>query len=226
MPRGKRLNIGGIVYHALNRGNGLREIFAQDGDYQAFLKVLNEACERFDMRLLGYCLMPNHWHLTLFPKEDGDLSKFMGWLTLTHTQRFHAAHASAGTGHVYQGRFKSFPVQTDEHYLTLCRYVERNALKAGMVERAELWRWGSLWQRMNQDTSVPLSDWPVERPADWLTTVNHSQSDAEIANIEKCIERGRPFGSERWQAQTAKRLGLEHTLRNRGRPPKAKAKTA
>jgi putative transposase len=97
------------------------------------------------MRLLSYCLMPNHWHLVLWPRADGELSDFGHWLTLTHTQRWHAHYHNVGTGHLYQGRFKSFPVARDEHFLQLCRYVERNPLRAGLVRRAEAWQWGSLW---------------------------------------------------------------------------------
>src|SRR6266850_1096513 len=98
------------------------------------------------MRVLAYCVMPNHWHLVLWPRADGDFSHYVGWLTLTHTQRWHAYQHTVGTGHLYQGRFKSFPVQTDEHVLTVCRYVERNPVRAGLVPQAEHWRWGSLWQ--------------------------------------------------------------------------------
>ena len=96
------------------------------------------------MRLLTYCLVPNHFHLLLWPREDGDLSAFMRWLTMTHTQRWHAHHSTAGTRHVYQRRYKSFPVQSGEHLLTVCRYVERNALCANLVQRAEEWKSGSL----------------------------------------------------------------------------------
>src|SRR5580658_3294321 len=91
--------------------------------------------------------MPNHWHLVLKPHEDRELSLFVGWLTLTHTQRWHAHRRDAGSGHVYQGRFKSFPVQADRHFLTVARYVERNPLRANLVASAADWRWSSLWVR-------------------------------------------------------------------------------
>ncbi len=121
------------------------------------------------MRLLAYCLMPNHFHLLLWPREDGDLSQFMRWLTVTHTQRWHAHHRTAGTGHLYQGRFKSFPVESDDNFLTVCRYVERNAVRANLVERAEDWRWGSLSaRRAKADEERPqLAPWPIARPRDW-----------------------------------------------------------
>ena len=115
-------------------------LFEKDGDYAAFERVLQEAVDRLNPRLLGYCLMPNHWHLVLHPRADGDLSQFMRWLTVTHTQRCHAHRGTAGTGPVYQGRFESFPVQSDEHLLAVLRYVERNPLRANLVQRARHWR--------------------------------------------------------------------------------------
>lgn len=128
-----------MVYHVLNRANARLKIFSSDDDYAAWERILAEAIERFDMRVLAYCLMPNHWHLLAWPRHDGDLSRFVGWLTLTHTQRWHAQRGSGGSGHLYQGRFKSFPVEGDDHYLNVARYVERNALRAVLVRRAEQW---------------------------------------------------------------------------------------
>ena len=166
MGRAKRATDGGLIFHVLNRANARATIFKKPADYAAFERTLHEACGRVDLRVLSYCLMPNHWHFVLWPRRDGDLSRFMGWLTLTHTQRWHAHHHTTGTGHLYQGRFKSFPVQNAEHFLTVCRDVERNALRANLVDRAEDWRWCSLWHRQQQDelsTSV-LHEWPIERP--------------------------------------------------------------
>ena len=223
MGRPLRAADGGYVYHALNRANGRLPLFEKDGDYEAFERVLAEACARVPVRLLSYCVMPNHWHLVLWPRADGDLSRFMGWLTLTHTQRWHAHRHSAGTGHVYQGRFKSFPIQEDDHLLIACRYVERNALRAGLVRRAEDWRWGSLWRRERgaEVEQAMLSRWPVGPPRRWLEIVNAAQTSAEVEAVRAAASRGRPFGSERWVKSAARRLGLEGTLRPRGRPPKA-----
>ena len=126
MARPPRAAEGGLIYHALNRANARLRIFDEEADYAAFVKVLAEVVTRTGMRLLAYCVMPNHFHLVVWPVGDGDLSRFMRLLTLTHTQRWHAHRRSAGTGHLYQGRFKSFPVQGDGHFSTVCRYVERN----------------------------------------------------------------------------------------------------
>jgi len=124
-------------------------LFDKPADYAAFEKVVRQAWERSAMRLLSYLVMPNHWHFVVWPRNDGELSTWAQWLTVTHVRRWHAHHHSAGTGPVYQGRFKSFPVQEDHHYFTVCRYVERNPLRANLVARAEHWRWSSLWRRVH-----------------------------------------------------------------------------
>jgi len=210
------------VYHVLNRGNARMQIFEDERDYDAFEKVLAEAVERSEMRLLAYCLLPNHWHLLLWPEKDGALSSFVGWLTLTHTQRWHAHRNSAGSGHVYQGRFKSFPVQEDGHLYTVARYVERNALRANLVRRAEAWRWGSLyrWRQGAAADKPQLASWPVPRKASWIEYVNAPQTEAELAAIRRSVERGSPFGGETWTERTLSALSLESTIRPRGRPRK------
>ena len=143
MMKRRRITLGGYVYHALNRANGRLRIFRKTGDFLAFERILAEGLERIPMRLCGYCLMSNHWHLLLWPRGDGDLPEFMRWVTLTHTQRYHASHGTVGMGHLYQGRYKSFPVQNDAYYLTALRYIEANPVRAGLVEDAGQWRWSS-----------------------------------------------------------------------------------
>jgi putative transposase len=221
MGRPKRVDLGGYVYHVLNRGNGRAAIFRKDGDYEAFVDILGEALDHVPgMRLLSYCLMPNHWHLVLWPTADGELADFVHWLTLTHTQRWHAHYRDVGAGHLYQGRYKSFPVAEDDHYFTVCRYVERNALRAGMVERAEAWRWGSLARRRGAAEGPPLSEGPLAWPANWLRLVNQPQTEADLAALRRSVQRGQPFGSEGWVRATAAKLQLESTLTARGRPKK------
>ena len=220
MGRAKRADDGGMVFHVLNRANARATIFEKPEDYAAFERVLQEALDRVDMRVLAYCLMPNHWHLVLWPRRDGDLSKFMSWLTLTHTQRWHAPHRTVGTGHLYQGRFKSFPMQDDEHFLTVCRYVERNGLRANLAPRAEEWRWSSLWHRRQRDEFAQqvLCEWPVPCPRQWVQHVNQPHSDTEVAALRRSVNRGAPFGDSDWTGRIVKRLGLEVTVRARGRP--------
>jgi putative transposase len=164
--------------------------------------------------------MNNHWHLVLSPEIDGEMSRFMRWISATHTMRYHAHYHSSGEGHVYQGRFKSFPIQGDAHFLTVCRYVERNALQAGMVRHAEDWRWGSLYRWLQNTEPDPklLAPWPINRSPNWLARVNESLTRNEVEAIRHSIKRSKPYGDESWIATTAKRLDLESTLRPRGRP--------
>jgi putative transposase len=222
MPRRPRLATGGIAYHVLNRRVGRLELFEKPADYAAFEKILAEVHQRTGIRIAAYCLMPNHWHLLLWPRSDGELSEVMRWITVTHTQRWHAHRRSSGTGPVYQGRFKSFPVQTDEHFITVARYVERNALRAKLAERAEAWQWSSAYRFAKHDIKRVsfLSPWPLEQPLNWLEIINSPDNAIELDDLRSSVQRGRPFGREDWVVATAKQLGLEPTLKPRGRPKK------
>jgi len=230
MARKPRFAPGGIAYHVMNRTWGGIDLFADDPDYQAFARVLAQACEREPaVRLCAYCLMPNHFHLVLWPAGDGQLSRFMQWLTMTHAQRWHAHRHTGGRGHLYQSRFKSFPIQADAHFLHVCRYVERNPLRAKLVKTAQRWQWCSLWQRERGadagPTRPPLAAWPVTRPADWVAHVNRPQDEKELTALRDAHERGRPYGTADWTARTARRLKIESSLRPVGRPRKARGKT-
>jgi REP-associated tyrosine transposase len=219
MGRPLRSAAGNVIYHVLNRANARQMIFEKPADFAAFERVLGEAHVRQGtMRILAYCLMPNHWHLVLWPSHDGELTRFVGWVTLTHAQRWHAHRQSAGAGHLYQGRFKSFPIQKDDHFLTVCRYVERNASRAGLVARAEDWRWSSLWRRTHGDETLSwLAPWPVERSSAWLEWVNQPQTAAELEYLRESVRCSRPYGTGRWAQETAEKLRLVNTIRPRGR---------
>lgn len=223
MPRPKRADEAGGIYHALNRGNARSDIFRKEEDYAAFERILAQGLERYSCRILSYQLMPNHWHFVLQPTKDGGMSDFLRWVSLTHTMRYHAHYHTAGEGHVYQGRFKSFPVEDDDHFFVVCRYVERNALRAELVERAEDWRWGSLWRWVQKSEPQPvlLSPWPMARLPNWVQRVNEPLSQKELAAVRRSIVRGSPYGSDNWIESISRRLGLESTLRPRGRPRKA-----
>jgi putative transposase len=190
--------VGGLCYHALNRGNRREAVFHKPGDYDAFVSAIRDACARLPVDILGYCLMPNHFHLVLRPHADGDLGRWMQWLLTAHARRYHRHYGTSG--HVWQGRFKAFPIQDDDHLSTVLRYVERNALRADLVARAEDWAWSSL--------------------PDWLARVNEPLSVGDLQRLRHAVARGRPFGDEAWTRATAERLGLGSCLRPRGRPRK------
>jgi putative transposase len=216
MPRHPRASQAGYCYHVLNRGNGRRTLFQKEGDFAAVVMLLGQAGERTPVRLLAYCLMRNHFHLAHWPRADGDLSAYMGWLLTAHVRRYHQHYH--GSGPIYQGPFRSFPIQEDDHLLTVLRYIERNPVRAGLVASAQAWPWSSAAPR--QGGQPTLEAGPVPRPARWLDYVNGPQTEAEVEALRKCIRRRRPFGEASWMDKTARVLGLEASLRPRGRPRK------
>jgi putative transposase len=208
MPRTARVAPGGIIYHVLNRAVGRTRIFRTRKDYEAFQRCLVDTLDVTPMRVLGYCIMPNHWHLILWPERDGDLARFMMRLTNTHVRRWLTAHEQVGTGHLYQGRYKSFAMQDDGHLETVDRYVHRNALRAGMVARAELWPYSGIGQSLLAEAlRVPLTELPIPRRRNWMEWLNQPQTAAEEDAIRRCIRQSRPFGDESWLKRTMKRLG-------------------
>ena len=214
MPRTARASVGGLCYHVLNRGNARSEIFRKPEDYTAFLTLLREATDRVPMHILAYCLMPTHFHLALWPRRDGDLSRFLHWLLTAHVRRYHQHYQSSG--HVWQGRFKAFPIQQDDHLLTVLRYIERNPVRAGLVTRAEEWQWSSLRERGSGGAWLHPS--PVSGPPNWAAWVNAPMTDAEVDALRRSVNRGTPFGADSWVRRMVRRLGLESSLNPRGRP--------
>lgn len=177
MPRRQRVGSAGVIFHVMNRSAKRAGLFEQSIDYLSFEKLLAESRARVQIPLLAYCLMPNHWHLVVWPAQDGDLSQFMHLLTSTHAQRWNAQRRLSGVGAVYQGRFKAIAVQCDDHFLRVCRYVERNPVRAGLVSTPLDWRWCSLWRRENPSDDTLLSPWPVARPGNWLELLQAPAKD-------------------------------------------------
>jgi putative transposase len=221
MPRSARVAPGGIVYHIINRANGRLRLFKKEEDFLAFYRVLLLAHRRLPLPILGWCIMGNHWHFVAIPENDGDLSRFFGYLSLTHATRWQVAHNAVGTGHVYQGRFKNFMIQEDEHLLWVLRYVERNPLRAGLVRREQNWKWSSLYARLHGPSEIQalLADWPADRPRNWVGQVNRAQTEAEVASIQLATKRGRPLGDPDWVNGIVRRYDLGGALRPRGRQP-------
>jgi len=220
MPRATRQFSVGEVYHVLNRGNNRADLFHKDEDFAAFVRVLSEGLALYPVDLLSWCLMHNHWHLVLRPRRVAGISDLMRWVGVTHVRRHHEHYHTRGGGHLYQGRFKSFPVQDDSHFRTLCRYVEGNPKRAKMVKQAEAWGWSSLGYQPPKGIELPIAEWPVKRPVNWVEQVNQAIDAKELEQLQECVSRGRPFGSNKWIVTTAKRLKLTNTLNKPGRPKK------
>ena len=218
MPRTARASVGGYCYHALKRGNGRARVSHDADDHHAFVKLLREACARIPMRLNGYCAMPNHFHLVLWPCGDGDLGDWMQWLLTTHVHGYRQRYR--GSGHVWQGRFRAFAIAADDHLRSVLRYVERKPLRASLVARAEAWQWSSLPSWLEPPLLPWLDPGPVPRHTSWLEHVQLPQTEAELEALRRSVERGAPYGSTTWVEQTADRLGLESSLHPSGRPLK------
>jgi putative transposase len=216
MPRTSRASVGGYCYHALNRGNGRAQVFHDGDDYDRFVRLLRQACARVPMRLVGYCLMPNHFHLVLWPRGDNDLSTWIQWLLTAHVHGYRKRYR--GSGHVWQGRFKAFPIEEGEHLLAVLRCAERNPLRANLVVRAEDWAWSSLPEWLRPPLLPWLDPGPVPRPSGWLELVQAAQTEAELAALRRSVARNAPYGSRDWVEETAVQLGLESSLRASGRP--------
>lgn len=217
MPKRCLRGTAGLPFHVMNRGVRRATLFYSHGDFAAFVKVMVEAAARVPMRLIAFSLMPNHWHLVLWPLDDTGLTRYTGWLSLTHACRWQRVHGTRGIGPVYQSRFKAVPIQTNRHFLTACRYVESNAVRAGLVKKALDWPWGSASEQPGAPMPV-LADWPVPKPPGWPALLDEPQTDSDIDHIRGCIARSAPIGSEEWCAEVAARLGWTSGLKPPGRP--------
>jgi putative transposase len=206
MPRRVRERTAGLVFHVLNRAAKRAVLFEKPFDYAAFVGLLEKAVARSNVALFAYCVMPNHWHLVLAPKADGAVSSFMHWLTTTHARRWQNSHGLSGLGAVYQGRYKAIPIRNDHHFLWVCRYVERNPLRASLVTRAEDWTWSSLSGR--HERPAWLADWPVTQPSPWIAHVNAPQTQSELNAFRHALRNGTPFGDDAWKQQVRDALGM------------------
>jgi len=210
MPRIPRGELSAHVFHVLSRGNNRATIFHKDADYRAFLRLLAAAKERYAVRVFAFSVLPNHFHAVLQPADTSSLSRFMHWWLTSHVRRYHRHYGTSG--HVWQGRFKSFPIQQDEHLLTVIRYVLLNPVRARLSECADEWEWSSLRHARLVDP------WPVAVRREWQDLLGQPLGDGILGKLRRSANRQTPFGDPTWQSAVARLGGLEATLRPRGRP--------
>lgn len=218
MPRRRRRSLQGAIFHVMNRAVRRTVLFETADDYDAFVRLVREALSRYRVKVIAYCLMPNHWHFVTICEHLEELSRCMHWLESTHANRWNGAHGTRGSGAVYKDRFKAVPVQKNESVQRVCRYVERNALRKGLVPAAEAWAWSSLYALCQNCDVIPLTSWPILRPHNWVEIVNTPETEVELADLRRMIALNRPIGDPEWQAAVAPYVGL--TIRPRGRPGK------
>jgi putative transposase len=219
MPRGRRISPDGTIQHVINRGNRRATIFHKAGDYAAFFNLIRDVQDRIPMRILALCLMPNHFHLVLWPEKGSDLPAYMTRLMNAHVRRHQRHYGTTGLGHVYQGRYRNFIVQPGVSFYRVVRYVEANPKRAGLVRAAQLWRWSSLSRSVTPDGREYLTPWPADRLENWVDIVNEGWDLHDLDSLRRSVVRGAPYGDYEWTRETVKRYGLQATVGRSGRRP-------
>jgi len=224
MARQPRVDVPNIPYHVINRAVGRLKIFRNEKDYKLFVDLLLEAKEKTGMGIIAFTIMPNHWHLVLFPENTGDMKKFMHLLTNAHTRKVHTVTKTTGTGPLYQGRYKSFMIDDDAYLLTVIKYVERNPVRAGSTRTVEEWKWGSGWIRQRGTTKQKqlLSKGPTPLPRNYRSWVNTEDKEGVINRLRSSVNKGTPFGPADWVNTMVDTYKLGATLRGVGRPKGSK----
>ena len=225
MPRDIRKLIDGAFYHVLNRGNAKQQLFHERIDFSRFLDMAASALEEHPVDIFAYCIMPNHFHFVVSAIPSTNISdwvhQFMTKHVLFHRNKYQSS------GHIWQGRFKDFPIQNDDYLCTVIRYVERNPVRSGLVRSAVEWRWSSLYERVTKSYRLISDKMFVEIPKDaqeWIRYVDRTLTEEERMRIRTCIKRQAPFGDSAWIEAFSKKYGLEKTIRPRGRPKKINKK--
>jgi len=219
MPRRSLQRTGPLVWHVMNRAIQGLTLFEHPNEYDAFLAILAPAVRDHPIELFAYCVMPNHFHLVVRASSGVKLSDFMQGLTTSHAQQWRVETRTSGRGAVYQGRFLAMPVQADGHFLRVCRYVERNPVRATLVTRAEQWLWSSAWDLAHDrdDRRPALAPWPVARPVDWTALLACATVPSLDLAIRRAMRRGLPYGSTDWQTRALGTTGERRRLRGRPR---------
>lgn len=220
MPRIERGLAANGIYHVINRGNGRQEVFHKEKDYDAFIKIMEEAKTRYSVEIFAYCLMPNHFHIAVKPKKGEELSRWMQWLMTSHVRRYHRHYESSG--HVWQGRYKSFIIQKDSHLMMVLRYIEGNPVRAKLVRSATEWQWSSHNETLGKVQRMLTDIAPFDLPEEWGQYVDTPFYEADLDCLRRSVNRQTPFGDAAWQTKKCKEFGLESTLNRRGRPRKEK----
>lgn len=224
MPRPLRPIADGLVYHVINRGNNRQNVFRKQSDFEAFLQALADLKARKPFELYGYCLMNNHFHLLLRP-TGATISRIVQSLLVSHTQRYHKHYRSGG--HVWQGRFKSPVIQSDEHLLNVLRYIEANPLRAELITCCDDYHWSSYHVHglgIANELVDPLilyeelSPYPVVRQRRWAEKVHLPMDERTLAAVRRSSSTGLPYGGDKWVKRLANCLNLDLTIRPRGRP--------
>ena len=231
MPRIARIVAPGRAHYVTQRGNRRMQTFFRDEDYEAYLSLLEHWCGEFGVRIWAYCLMPNHVHLILVPSTVEGLAQAVAEVHRRYTRMIN--FREGWRGHLWQGRFASF-VMSEKHLIGAVRYVERNPVKAELVERAEDWLWSSAAVHCGTDgdsQTVAECGWLIDRTAGMTSAWSEHlarQDDAELtALIRQGESTGRPLGDEEFIKQIGQLVSRDLQPKKRGpKGPRKKTKKA
>ena len=228
MGRSPRLFVPGLAHHIVQRGHNRNAVFVEDADYRFYLDNLIEWKTHYDVGVYAYCLMTNHVHLILVPRNQGDpISRLMRRLSARQGRRVNRLEERIGT--LWSGRFKSSVIDTDNYLLACLRYVELNPVRAGMVNQPEDYRWSSYTQRVGMCNNTWIDKDPVTellgkttaaRCKAYTRFVRETVPEAEIKLIRKAAARNQLTGSGRFVDEIERRTGIRVESRGRGRPRK------
>jgi putative transposase len=216
MPRRNRCLLPEVPCHVTQRGVDRREVFSSDQDRTTYLRLVQENLSDAGVRILGYCLMSNHVHLVAVPAREESLSILFRRVHGRYAQYYNARFGRSG--HLWQNRFFACMLGSS-HLWSALAYVERNPVRAGMVEHAADYPWSSAKAHLECADSSGLLDmewWGHEAPRNWSNMLTNQEAEM-VSNIRSCTYAGRPFGEESFVTEMAERFGR---FWNRGRPRK------
>jgi putative transposase len=221
MARMARVVAAGVPHHVTQRGNRRQQVFFSDADYRTYMSLLAGACRRAHVAVWAYCLMPNHVHLILVPRDEDGLRAA---LADAHRRYSRGINFREGwRGYLWQGRFASFPM--DDNYLLACaRYVELNPVRAGLAARAKDWRWSSARAHLKgRDDGLVSVSRLLSRADDWKNFLDEGLDGAACEVIRASERTGRPLGDKSFIRKLEKKLDRTLTRRKPGPKPASRA---
>jgi len=221
MPRIARIVCIDYPHHIIQRGNNRQKVFFDEEDKGFYFGLLKKYSSESSCKIHAYCLMSNHVHILAVPLEDDSLAKTMQKLSLRYTQHINKKYKR--TGRLWECRFHSALVDKEGYLWAVCRYIERNPVRASLIKRPKQYKWSSARVNTGEEKDgfiEPIWRDYVDRK-EYCKFLNTIDNEREIENIRKCTFSGKPIGSERFVSQIVDTLGIRINIRPRGRPSKA-----
>jgi putative transposase len=221
MPRIARIVIPGIPHHVTHRGNNGQKIFRHDEDYEIYLNYLRHYAKIFGLRIIGFCLMPNHVHMIVIPQFEYSIAKAVGISHMKFSQHMNKKYNRSG--HLWGGRYFSCPVD-EKHLVASMRYIELNPVNASIVTKPWAYRWSSAAAHIGRKDIFKLPDiqywYSIYSPDDWYQFLGESIDPAIIRAIKKHLKTGKPLGSDSFIRMIERETGRRMKRAKRGRPEK------